>query len=65
MAKATRETPKRSESPSLKVVSKAPPATKATPKPLPTAIIIASKGEDEPGNPDAPKTAIAVPATNR
>ena len=65
IANTTRETPKRSESPSLKVVINAPPKTKATPTPLPTVIIIHSKGAWCAAITDAPKTATAVPATNK
>ena len=65
IAKATRETPRRSERPSLKVVSSAPAATTATPKPLLTATIVSSKGEEDCERRDAPSTASTVVATSR
>ena len=65
IAKATRETPRRSETPSLNVVNSAPAMTMATPKPLPTADIVLCRGDDDAETPDGPSTVRAVSATPR
>src|SRR5271170_1390366 len=63
IAKVTRETPSRSDSPSLNVVRSAPAATIATPTELPTTIIVSVNGELEPESRAAPSTDRAVKAT--